>query len=392
MNQKWKDAIGDIDEKYIDEYASHQKKAVWKRWIPYEILAACALLALVFGIWKFENRHTKPNQPDAISANKETHTSFPPEMKESKAPLASETATKQPPSESLQPTEQAVQDQTRETVEEVRDHKNNKQKNEGTVTASNEDALGDDFMGNPSDSDTTQDGPQSTDYPQNPSVPDEQPTEQPTEKPDENVVWNTVSAMAEPYGGRLSDVLNWYDVSYSEPPVLNPAVKPASSYEPLPTSMGYPTQGEPSMATEPQGGNSSNSSNFKPSEEYLKLKKQLGDKWLIYDEREQSYTVDRTVIEPNEVYLKLHSHDITLFVAEIKTSKTTLVQADAEDENSIFGIGSIISKVNGVETYFMEDSQGKMCARFYKDGILVTAWSCNGKKEQMFGFIYSMTK
>ena len=88
--------------------------------------------------------------------------------------------------------------------------------------------------------------------------------------------------------------------------------------------------------------------------------------------------------------MKLHSQDMTIYVIEVKTDKTTLQQADAEDEKSMFDVGTIVSKVNGVETYFMKDSYGKLCARFYKDGVLVTAWSENGKKEQMCEFINHM--
>lgn len=66
------DAIGNIDDTYVQEYAEY-KAYMGKRWLPYEVLAACAVLVLAIGVWVWRttgsiSKPENPNQPDRIQA------------------------------------------------------------------------------------------------------------------------------------------------------------------------------------------------------------------------------------------------------------------------------------------------------------------------------------
>lgn len=394
MNQKWKDAVGDIDETYIEEYASYTKKAAWKRWVPYEIAAACALFALVFGIWKYQSRQTGPESQGNIIVKQETPSSFFPEKKATGAPRASEDVGEPYPSASLQPTEEAVQDNTGNTVNKERENLNNNQNKK-----KNEKQQKNTYR---ADRDTTheensaaalqpaEESIQPVIIPEQNRQHSAKPEELPTQKPEETIAWNTVTAMAEPYGGRIRNVFDESDTEYV--PTQIPAPKKSSPPELMEPAEPMPTGGN----IYPGPGNMQTGHDSYEKEQALKqLKKKYGEAWLFYYEKEQRFTLERVlqlISEElrDELYMKLHSQDMTIYVIEVKTDKTTLQQADAEDEKSMFDVGTIVSKVNGVETYFMKDSYGKLCARFYKDGVLVTAWSENGKKEQMCEFINHM--
>lgn len=64
------DAIGNIDDTYVQEYAEY-KAYMGKRWLPYEVLAVCAVLVLAIGVWVWRttgsiSKPENPNQPDRI--------------------------------------------------------------------------------------------------------------------------------------------------------------------------------------------------------------------------------------------------------------------------------------------------------------------------------------
>lgn len=64
--KKLMDAIGEIDDKYIDEYSSYKAKPLIVRIVPYGALAACALLALIIGLNMQQDNPIKPNNTSPV--------------------------------------------------------------------------------------------------------------------------------------------------------------------------------------------------------------------------------------------------------------------------------------------------------------------------------------
>lgn len=461
MKKKLWDAVADIDEKYIDEYVSYQKKTVWKRRLLYEILAACALLALVFGIWRFQSKRKEPDPSKIVQADKKTHTPFPTDVRTTAVPMASERADEQLPATASQITGAILQEDTRKTVNDGRDN-NSSLKNEKQETGKKKSHTKDRVSGEyPSDMSNDQENKENSNETQWQQPENTNSVPEPTPKPEDSILWNTVVAMEEPYGGHVSYILNfggipWADdlmssqvppsqqpetpqpsqappsqqpetprpsqappsqqpetprpsqappLHQSETPLLSqtpppswpipwdPVIPSSNSARPMPSAMAPPpVSSKPLQSKEPDIG-----FNVAYAPSNKSLRELYGDEWLYYDEKELQFgyrdsRLDREEGKVKGLYIKVYVSHKLVYIAEVKTAKTTLAQANAEDANTIFGSSSAVSMINGVEAYFLKDSQNHVCARFYKNGVLVTVWSAAPGEEHVFNTVKSMTK
>lgn len=359
------DAIGDIDDTYVQEYAEY-KAYMGKRWLPYEVLAVCAVLVLAIGVWVWRttgsiSKPENPNQPDRIQAVR---------VSESAKPTASEvvqpTNSAENVDEEAQMPAEGAEEQGTDIVEgNVEDGNINSAIVEGNVAGNEE---------------TNEKGQQgfgkATGRPGDGTIPSYEPDDSNTSTITKNPIstkepaqieWNVVTACNDPYE-------EWQDMFWKTP---EPTLPPTEN----------PPDGEPMDPMEPGPGNS-----FDPFEIY-------GDGIVI----EYSVQSELGCTQSFRTFKYLKSGEYALMKEWYRTSGNTIYDVQVftdcssiEEANRKYPINAFsnvtqISKVHGATVYLTKDSGGMTYSRFLKDSILVTLWG-RMSDDEMLKIVDSMIK
>lgn len=403
--KKLMDAIGSIDETFIEEYASYQPKSRIVRWMPYELAAACAVLLIGAGVWMWKgNSNLTPSDgnsskivadQDSFPSREPDHTSVPYD-ETTPLPTASEEAEEPDAAAGIQEQEDEQNGQNGQS----REHKSVTADGRTTQESDIPDVISTDvpFVENEPDKEEDSDNSSSgfglpSDNPD--SVLKPQPASPKPPFPDqEQVSWNIVTACNEPYDGVIDRLLEEVKVTDAPAPLpsMIPEEHPSSSMEPMATMA--PADPEPVAPADPD---SSGDCPGVPDSSGSSMSEQLHDRWVCYDETlTEDYQL--SVLFENQdsfdsasvLYLYLKGQDSTICIAQERTAASNLREASRLSSQDVFNYNPTEHMFCDVSVYFVKDRNDHCYVRFLYKGILVTLWENGASEDFVLQLVESM--
>ena len=448
--KKLLDAIGSIDEKYIDEYASYQPKSKIIRWMPYEIVAACAVLMLAVGIWMLrDGGDAKLPEADPAGITAAGRASERPDQTSQPYSGSEDPDTTQEPDTPPTWPPQIFHDNTGNENETGNIFDEWRARNPGAGVADEEESVfglfqgaGSLIMGSRSDSSSGNDwrdsvlpgtgnadsakntekepqasaaskpggqptkqpvgttAPNPTKQPARTAAPD--PTKQPTAtpqptvpstpspQPGEQIYWTVVTAQREPYEGVIDRLMDEAKATKEPQTTINPEGNPGSEAPSFSESPYEPVS--PSAAPSP-GSDTDDIPN-----EHGKTAQKLRERWVTCDadtaqRYEETALLERydSIETASKLYLYLTRAGVgTYYIAEEQTQAGSLSNANALSREDMFADNLEEHMFCGVSMYFVKDKEDNCYIRFLYKGVLVTLWGEGPTDEQMLWLVKNM--